>query len=87
MFAEMKMAKIKKRYPSPVRGAPDWREMFLTYVGIMGRPVAEFWQLTVAEYELAVEGFCLLQHIDTTSPATSHELAEMLKRFPDGSDR
>ncbi len=65
---------------------PDWRDMFVTYVGLMGRPVSEFRDITLAEYSLAVEGFCLLHHIDSaaaSAPATSQDLAEMVKRFPD----
>ena len=65
---------------------PDWRDMFMTYVGIMGRPISEFKSITLEEYALVVEGFCMLHQIDIQSvaiPATSQDLAEMLERFPD----
>ncbi len=69
---------------------PDWQDMFKTYVGMMGRNAEEFWQLTMHEYMLAVEGFCALKGIETLSasaPATSQDLAEMLQKFPDEKRR
>jgi len=65
---------------------PDWQDMFKTYVGMMARSTEEFWQLTIHEYMLAMEGFCTLQGIETIHaafPATSGELAELMQRFPD----
>ena len=65
---------------------PDWDDMFMTYVGIMERQATEFWQITLTEYALAVEGFCLRHDIDSLSsaaPATSQDLAEMLQQYPD----
>lgn len=70
--------------------SPDFREMFMIYVGVMGRPVAEFWNITLAEYALVLEGFCLHHNIDLAAagmPATSHDLAEMQERFPDDGRR
>ncbi len=64
----------------------NWRDMFTLYVGMMGRPTAEFWNITPAEYLLAVEGFCQLRGIAPEAagmPATSHDLAEMVRRFGD----
>ena len=62
----------------------NWQEMFTLYVGMMGRPAAEFWSITPAEYLLAIEGFCQLRGIAPEAagmPATSQELAEMIRRF------
>lgn len=64
--------------------SPDWMDMFKTYVGMMGHSAQEFWQLTLEEYELAREGFCLAHHIESLPTAATHqELAAMARQFPD----
>lgn len=64
---------------------PDWDGMFKIYVGMMGHSAQEFHHITLAEYQLAVEGFAQFHDIDlsTAAPASSQDLAEMLARFPD----
>ncbi|MGE3714351.1 MAG: hypothetical protein AB7F82_07490 [Alphaproteobacteria bacterium] len=65
---------------------PDWLDMFRTYVGMMGHSAQEFWQITLEEYLLAVEGFCLLHRITPSSAATTataRDLHAMIERFPD----
>ena len=67
--------------------ALNWREMFMMYVGMMNKPATEFWNITPAEYVLAVEGFCLHRGITPDAagmPATSQDLAEMVRRFGTG---
>jgi hypothetical protein len=62
----------------------NWREMFVTFTGIINRPTYEFWNITPAEYSLIMEGFCLLHGLEphrALPPATSQELAEMIRRF------
>ncbi|MFO0388657.1 MAG: hypothetical protein ACK502_02910 [Alphaproteobacteria bacterium] len=62
----------------------NWRGMFTTFTGIMNRPTAEFWNITLAEYSLIVEGFCLMHGLEphrALPPATSQDLAEMIRRF------
>lgn len=65
--------------------AIDWPDTFRIVVGMMGRSSQEFWQMTWAEYQLAVEGFCMLHGVDITCdiPANAKELQEMLRQFPD----
>lgn len=65
---------------------PNWQDIFKTYMGVMGRPVQEFWQMTLVEYALAFEGFCLVHKIDglsASAPATATDVAELLQQFPD----
>jgi len=62
----------------------DWREMFKIYVGVMGKNAAEFWQLTLEEYALAFEGFCLAHGIGIHPPDINHDqLTALMARFPD----
>ena len=68
--------------------SPDWLDMFKTYVGMMGHSAQEFWQLTLEEYELAREGFCLAHQIEylastAATAATRHDLAALTQLFPD----
>ncbi len=65
---------------------PDasWQELFLIYAGVMNRAAQEFWTITLAEYTLITEGFCMMHGFEPQSalpPATSQDLAEMIKRF------
>lgn len=65
---------------------PNWQDIFISYVGILGRPIYEFWEMTLAEYALVTQGFCLQNNIDpvaSAAPATSHDLIELMQSFPD----
>lgn len=63
-----------------------WPELIKVACGMMGRTLQEFWQMTMPEYRLILEGFLILQGIDALDalpPANSHDLAAMMRRFPD----
>jgi hypothetical protein len=75
-------------YPRDVKQLPqiDWDDMLRIATGMMGYTAKEFWRMTMLEFMRAYEGFCLLHGIEaasTAAPATSHDLAELLKQFPD----
>lgn len=86
LLAAMGHAPTHQAGALPALSQPDWRDLFMTYVGVMGRPVAEFWEMTLAEYALALAGFCLRNEMEVAAvgaPATSREVLELMKTFPD----
>lgn len=64
----------------------DWEDMYRNATGMMGKNANEFWHMTLTEYRLAFEGFCMLHGIESyhgATPATSLDLSDMMERFPD----
>lgn len=77
------LAELLEPYPNL-----DYAEMFTIFAGIMGRSAGEFWQVSVEEYVLIYEGFCLSHNItaDASAPLTRQQLAAMMNRFPDTTE-
>ena len=54
-------------------------------LGILGRPVADFWAMTMAEICAALDGYLEArgQRQATGEPPSREELRELMARFPD----
>ena len=63
-----------------------WDDLFKVATGFMGKSTDEFWRMTMHEFLLAYEGFCMLHDIKLApygTPATQHDVRSMMRQFPD----
>ena len=56
-------------------------------LGVLGRPAADFWAMTLGEFQAALDGHLEAQggRKQQASPPSRQELRELMARFPDPS--
>ena len=54
-------------------------------LGILGRPAADFWAMTMPELAAALDGYLEARGVrgQRAEPPTREELRELMARFPD----
>ncbi len=64
----------------------NWRELYKTATGLLGKSETEFWQMTMCGFMLQSESYIVSQGVEVAEvglPASLAELHSLMEQFPD----